>query len=190
MREERGKIVLRDMIRSDIEDEIRWCNSDNDWMMLDTPWLPLEKADEAKLRDDMGTFCLMARMMPDTIRPRTEIVHDGVHVGFISFYMLDKDWNEPDASPFKKVPGGHECIGIAICEKSARGKGIGTAALSIYLDYLRKHGVKSVGIETWPGNAAMLSVAGKLGFGEVRHDEACYERDGKHWDRLVLSCKL
>ena len=190
MREERGKIVLRDMAQSDIDDEVRWTNTDNDWMLLDTPWLPIEKSDEARLRDDMKTFCLMARMMPDTMRPRTEIVYDGKHVGFISSYMLDKDWNEPDSSPFKKVPGGHDCIGISICEKSARGKGIGTEALSMYMEYLGKHGIKSVGIETSPENKAMLRVAGKLGFREVRHDKNCYERDGQHWDRLVLSCDI
>jgi len=31
-------IVLRDMIRSDIDDYVRWFTTDTEWMKMDAPW--------------------------------------------------------------------------------------------------------------------------------------------------------
>ena len=38
-------IVLRDYQISDIEDEIRWTNTDTAWFYADTPWMTLDPVD-------------------------------------------------------------------------------------------------------------------------------------------------
>ena len=39
------EVILRDYQLSDVEDEVRWTNTDTAWFYSDTPWMTLEPAD-------------------------------------------------------------------------------------------------------------------------------------------------
>ena len=53
-------IVLRDYRLSDIEDEIRWTNTDTAWFYADTPWMEMEPVDPDALRRDMTVLAVVA----------------------------------------------------------------------------------------------------------------------------------
>ena len=46
-------IILRDYQLSDVEDEVRWTNTDTAWFYADTPWMTMEPVDPGELRSDM-----------------------------------------------------------------------------------------------------------------------------------------
>lgn len=92
-------IILRDYQLSDVEDEVRWTNSDTAWFYANTPWMTIEPVDPEELRADM--IQIMAKHSEDAIRWRFEIEVAGQHIGMVSSYYLDKDfeptpWNSID----------------------------------------------------------------------------------------------
>ena len=101
-------ITLRDYALSDVKDEVRWTNVETEWFRADTPWMTMEPVDEDELRADMTEII---RSMPENaIRWRFEIDVDGRHVGLVSSYYLDENyeytpWDSIDQS--KNAPGNH-----------------------------------------------------------------------------------
>jgi RimJ/RimL family protein N-acetyltransferase len=93
----------------------------------------------------------------DSVRQKYEIEVEGRHIGWVCSYIDLEYVNNVD---------GTLAIGIDIPEEGFHGRGYGTIALTLYMDYLRKKGHKSFFIQTWPGNTAMIRVIGKLGFRE------------------------
>ena len=45
-----NKIVLRDQIKSDIDDEIRWMTEETGWIKADTPWESVIQIDPEQLK--------------------------------------------------------------------------------------------------------------------------------------------
>lgn len=82
MRIERDGIVLRDYQLSDIDDEIRWTNTETDWFYEDTPWMTITQVDSDELRADMME--IMEEMTEGVIRLRFEIEVEGRHIGLLS----------------------------------------------------------------------------------------------------------
>lgn len=181
-------ITLRDYLPSDVEDEIRWTNTDTAWFYADTPWMTMEPADPDELRTDMME--IMSHMPEDAIRWRFEIEVDGRHIGLVSSYYLDENyeptpWESIDQRKNAEENRSIRALGIEICEMDCWGKGIGRKALTAMMNYYRSLGEHRFLLETWSGNARMLGCAKKLGFTEVRRTKAAYVVNGNEYDALV-----
>ena len=182
-------ITLRDYQLSDVEDEVRWTNIETAWFYADTPWMTMEEVDPEELRADM--IEIMESMPEDAIRWRFEIEVDGRHIGMVSSYYRDENfeytpWESIDQS--KNAEGNNSIreLGIEICEMAYWGKGIGTKALTALMDYYRSLGEYRFLLETWSGNKRMLGCARKLGFSEVKRRKDAYVVDGVEYDELLL----
>ena len=168
-------VVLRDYLPSDVEDEVRWTNIDTACFYADTPWMTMEPVDPDELRADMME--IMSNMLEDAIRWRYEIEVDGRHIGMVSSYYLDENyeptpWESIDQRRNAEENHSIRALGIEICEMDCWGKGIGTKALSVFMDYYRSHGEHRFLLETWSGNDRMQGCARKLGFTEVKRTKA------------------
>ena len=93
MRISRDDLILRDYQESYIEDEIRWTNTDTAWFYADTPWMELEREDPEELRREMAE--ILAGMKEDDIRWRLEIEVGGRHLGLVSSYFLNEQFQQP-----------------------------------------------------------------------------------------------
>ena len=183
-------ITLRDYLLSDVEDEVRWTNVETAWFYADTPWMTMEEVDPEELRADM--IEIMESMPEDAIRWRFEIEVDGRHIGMVSSYYRDENfeytpWDSIDQS--KNAEGNNSIreLGIEICEMAYWGKGIGTKALTALMNYYRSLGENRFLLETWNGNKRMLGCARKLGFSEVKRRKDAYVVDGVEYDELLLA---
>ena len=186
-------ITLRDYVLSDVEDEVRWTTTETEWFRSDTPWMDLEPANADELRADMAE--IINSMPENAIRWRFEIEVEGRHVGLVSSYYLDNNfeytpWDSIDQS--KNAPGNNSirALGIEICEMSYWGKGIGTKVLTALMEYYRSFGENHFLIETWSGNLRMLGCAKKLGFHEVKRVRGAHTVDGKEYDDVILEKKF
>ncbi len=182
-------VVLRDYLPSDVEDEVRWTNIDTAWFYADTPWMTMEPVDPDELRADMME--IMSNMLEDAIRWRFEIEVDGRHIGMVSSYYLDENyeptpWESIDQRRNAEENHSIRALGIEICEMDCWGKGIGTKTLTALMDYYRSLGEHRFLLETWSGNDRMLGCAKKLGFTEAKRTKAAYVVNGKEYDALVL----
>ena len=182
-------VVLRDYLPSDVEDEVRWTNIDTAWFYADTPWMTMEPVDPDELRADMME--IMSNMPEDAIRWRFEIEVDGRHIGMVSSYYLDENyeptpWESIDQRRNAEENHSIRALGIEICEMDCWGKGIGTKTLTALMDYYRSLGEHRFLLETWSGNDRMLGCAKKLGFTEAKRTKAAYVVNGKEYDALVL----
>lgn len=182
-------IVLRDYQASDIDDEIRWTSTDTAWFYADTPWMTPEPVDPDELRRDMTE--IMAGMTDDAIRWRFEIEADSRHIGFVSSYLLDDNyqpavWKSIDPDQNAEANHSTRALGIEICETDSWGKGIGAKALTAFMDYYRRLGERRFLLETWSGNTRMLGCAEKLGFAEIKREKAAYTVHGESYDAILL----
>ena len=183
------EVILRDYQLSDVEDEVRWTNTDTTWFYSDTPWMTLEPADPDELRADM--LDVMSGLSENAIRWRFEIEVAGQHIGTVSSYYLDEHYESTPWESIDQCKNAEENrsirgLGIEICEMSFWGRGIGGKALTAFMEYYRSLGEHRFFLETWSGNARMLGCAGKLGFSEVKRQKGTYVVDGKAYDGLVL----
>lgn len=118
------------------------------------------------------------RRKPSTTSHRWEInTTEGRHIGWVDYYRLD-------------VQAGHAYIGICLPEKDTWGKGYGTEALSLLINYLlREMGLKEVKTATWTGNKRMVRCARKCGFKEItrRPHRAKFSIRGEPLERIEFS---
>lgn len=182
-------ITLRDYVLSDVEDEVRWTNHETEWFRSDTPWMELEPVDADELRADMSA--IIYSMPENAIRWRFEIDVDGRHIGLVSSYYLNSDfeytpWESIDQNKNAIQNHSVRALGIEICEMAYWGKGIGTKTLTLLMDYYRSFGENRFWIETWCGNHKMLGCARKLGFTEIRRINAAHIVDGAAVDDIIL----
>lgn len=189
MRIDYEDVTLRDYILSDVDDEVRWTNEETEWFCSETPWMTLEPVDTDDLRAEMAM--VINDMAEDAIRWRFEIEVDGRHIGLVSSYYLNNEYeNTPwvDIDQRKNAMENHSirALGIEICDMAYWGKGIGTKALTALMEYYRGFGENHFLIETWSGNARMLRCAEKLGFREVRRTKSAHLVEETAVDDLVL----
>ena len=128
-------ITLRDYVLSDVEDEVRWSNVETEWFRSDTPWMEIEPVDADELRADMAE--IINNMPENAIRWRFEIEVDGRHIGLVSSYYLDSNfeytpWESIDQSKNAFQNNSIRALGIEICEMDYWGKGIGTKVLTMH----------------------------------------------------------
>ena len=85
-------IVLRDMIESDIEDYVRWWTTEIKWMNYDAPW-ETEASDEETERTSWREYYESVKDIPDDVRRwKFEIEWNGRHIGWVSSYMMDENY--------------------------------------------------------------------------------------------------
>lgn len=185
-------ITLRDYELSDVEDEVRWTTTETEWFLSDTPWMEIEPADAEELRADMTE--IIDNMPDNIIRWRFEIDVDGKHVGLVSSYYLDSNfeytpWDSIDQTKNAIDNNSIRGLGIEICDMRYWGKGIGTKALTALIEYYRSFGENHFLIETWSGNHKMLGCAKKLGFYEIKRTKGAHIVDGQEVDDLILEKK-
>lgn len=182
-------VTLRDYRLTDVEDEVRWTNTDTAWFYADTPWMTLEPVDPDELREDMSQ--IIAGLSEDAIRWRFEIETAGRYIGMVSSYYLDENfeptpWESIDQHKNAEENRSVRALGIEICEMDFWGKGIGGKALTALTEYYRGLGERRFLLETWSGNLRMLGCARKLGFTEVRRQKGAHAVDGKEYDEILL----
>ena len=180
MRIEAENIALRDMIERDIEDYVRWFTVETSWSDFDAPWEPIE-TDEETERKAWRKYYASVKDLPDGARRRKfEIEWNGRHVGWVSSYAIDEHFE------WTHEPSDRIAIGIDLCEPDARGKGVGTAALRLFMDYLFAAGAEKLYTQTWSGNVRMCHCAEKLGFAECSRLIGLREVNGERYDALTF----
>ncbi len=181
-------IVLRDMKKSDIEDYVRWFTTETEWMNWDAPW-EKETLDADAERERWTKYYESVREMPDDVtRWKFEIEAEGRHIGWVSSYLTDENYEW--VGEVKDGQTVHRTVGIGICESNLWGRHLGTNALGAFIRYYADHGCKEIYTQTWSGNVRMIRVAEKLGFQECsRVKEEC-EVDGQKYDGLTFILKI
>lgn len=177
-------IILRDMVESDIDDEIRWWTVDTDWGDWDAPWEPLTPIDPVQHRQ---------KLLDKITQPKhghrwsMEIATaDGVHIGKTNSYLIDEryDWiSLLDVAPGQQV---FHTLGIDLMEKAFWGSGLGTQALAAFILHHLDHGLRDLCLQTWSGNVRMVRCAEKLGFVECHREVGNREVRGKTYDGLTF----
>ena len=98
---------------------------------------------------------------------------DGRLIGSVQTYL-------PEA---RILPANTYEIGIGLNDPDDRGRGLGTEALALFIEWLRGIGAVRVQAGTAPGNVGMRRSLAKLGF---RPEVDVVEDGGFHWTIFVL----
>ncbi len=176
-------IILRDMIKSDIEDYVRWFTTETEWSKTDAPWEPIQ-SDEETERASWQEYYESVKDLPDNVRRwKFEIEWNGRHIGWVSSYPMDAHYEWIGESREGQIV--HRALGIDICEPDVWGHGIGTNALRAFINYHFENGVSELYTQTWSGNIPMLRCAEKLGFEECNRHVGIRLVDGKPYDGLT-----
>jgi RimJ/RimL family protein N-acetyltransferase len=137
-------VLLRD------EKLFRWLNME-EWQYYDEPDEPYNpitrEAFDTKMKQPRKKVPGAYTWQVDTI--------EGLHLGWVQYYEL----NENSQSTY---------IGICLPESEKWGKGYGTEAIGLLINYLLKEmSLKEVYATTWTGNNRMRRLAEKCGFKEI-----------------------
>lgn len=183
-------IILRDMVESDIEDEVRWNTVETQWALWDAPW-EMEDAvrnfNEVEERKRLVAFIRSKKPpIPYSLEIATE---EGVHIGTVSQYLIDAnyDWIQRKDAEGKQVS---YTLGIDIAESSYWGKGYGTRALVAWIQYFLNIGITALCLQTWSGNVRMIRCAQKLGFVECNREAGIRFVRGEKYDGLTFQLDL
>jgi len=178
------KIILRNIKEQDIEDYVKWLTDKkySEWLNWDAPWEHEDSFDADEERRRWTKFFEASEALdPSKLRHRFEIEVNDKHVGWVSAY---------DDLGYMENPDKHLAIGIDIPEMDVWGKGIGTKALQLFIDYYREQGEKVLYIQTWSGNERMLKVMNKLGFHEFYRAKGIREVNGQKFDAVTYVLDL
>lgn len=167
------KVVLRDMEESDIDDHILWRTEKTEWMNWDAPWRNRASVDNQFRRRLEDKLLILSS---DEVRLTFEIcINDEscTHIGWLNTYAIDNGL----------------AIGIDLPDTNIRGKGYGTAALRLYIDYLFGNGYDELYLQTWSGNERMIHITKKLGFTECDRQINVGTVNGSYYDALTFHLK-
>lgn len=180
-------IILRDMVESDIEDYVRWFTVEREWENWDAPWEQEDKSEEDERKKWTEYYESVKDLPDDTQRWKFEIEWNGRHIGWVSSYFIDENYEW--VGEIKEGQTVYRTIGIDICEPDLYGKGIGTNTLRTFIDYYFKNGADELYTQTWSGNIRMIRCAEKLGFAECGRDVGEREVNGHVFDGLTFKLK-
>lgn len=164
-----NRIKLRTTEEKDIADYERWNNSALPAWRTDGPWF----------NDDLtalinGRKKWLAGEQKPPYRFLEIDAADGVHIGWVVVYHDESDPHMTE-------------IGIDIVEDAYWNKGLGYAALTLWIEYLfRERAFTRLGFSTWSGNHGMIRVGEKLGFMEEARIRNGCEVDGMFYDRIKM----
>jgi len=166
-------VLLRDRLASDAEDYIRW-QSAGEWREFDAPWEqgPPVPADDQREALRRRFLHLSTEPLPE-LRTMAIIARpDGRPLGWVNRY---------DSQRFADT-----CkLGIDICDDECLNRGLGTEALTLWIDYIfAAPSIRRVGLDTWSFNQRMIRVAHKLGFTQEGADREMIQWRGAWLDRL------
>jgi RimJ/RimL family protein N-acetyltransferase len=148
-----NSILLRDYLPSDADAYIRWLTN-GEWRFFDAPWedegIVYTPETLERRRQEFLEECAQALPTP---RPRAIIAtQDNTPIGRVTRYAqarFPQTW----------------FVGIDICEDAYLNRGIGTAALKLWVDYLFANStIHRLALDTWSLNPRMTRVAEKVGF--------------------------
>ncbi len=184
MKIEFESIVLRDMIASDIENYVRWFTTETKWSDTDAPWEPV-KSDTETERNSWREYYEAVKNIPDDARRwKFEIEWNGRHIGWVSSYLIDENYEWIETPEEGQIF--YRAVGIDICESDVWGNGVGTNALRAFMNYYFENGVDALYTQTWSGNGPMIRCAEKLGFVECRRNVGIREVGAEKYDGLTF----
>jgi RimJ/RimL family protein N-acetyltransferase len=145
------RVVLRDEKGpSDEVDLFRWLNLE-EWNYYDEPDAPFQPVSQESYQVSLQQ---QRKQNPGCHSWQVDTA-EGRHIGWVNYYDLDEQ-------------AGTAYIGICLPEPETWGKGFGTAALSLLIDYLfNTLGLKEIRADSWTGNLRMRTLAEKCGFKEI-----------------------
>ena len=133
----------------------------------------------------IGAGSVVCKDIPDDVqRWKFEIDWNGRHIGWVSSYPIDENYEWIDE--IKAGQTVYRAIGIDICEPDVWGNGVGTNALRSFMNYYFENGSSELFTQTWSGNDRMLRCADKLGFVECNRNVGTREVNGKKYDGLTF----
>ena len=168
------EIKIRDLKLTDLDDLYYWYSSDKEFQKFDGPYFAKETKEELReyiesikqklakgSKNPYGSKKIIANQDTDEV------------IGSVTCYWKSKEtlWLE---------------VGIVIFDENYWGRGIGMAALKIWInEVFNSHPeIVRVGLTTWSGNKRMMALAEKLGL----QKEAVYRKarivDGKYYDSV------
>ncbi len=136
----------------------------------------LQQCTELKVANDQAQYIasnfdswIAAKENENVARPFA-IYCDGEMVGFTMF-AFDEDYEEPDDRYW---------LWRFMIDEKLQGKGYGTAALEVIIQYFKDHGANNIRLSTKETNTKALSLYHKAGFhetGEMNGEEIVLQLD-------------
>ena len=184
-------VLLRDFKREDIAKRIEWETEKTEWQLWDAPW-EYEGLTEEQKKEDLQKYikaleewAVINEALSDEM-PRKSFqicTPEGEYVGWCGSYFIDEDYNIVD-------DGDRLAIGIDLPEEIARGRGLATHALQLFMAYLHSLGFTELYTQTWSGNERMIKLAEKLGFTECCRKPKLRTVRGQQYDGLTFRKEL
>lgn len=167
------KIRLRDWTLADLESYRHWQKPGHQWQTLDGPYYQSKSDESEKKTENLRKYIESTPFPTPRMHMAIADINTNKLLGSVTSYWesIETNWL---------------CIGITIYDPHYWGKGIGTDAMKLWVDYLFKHRPEIVRLDmrTWSGNQGLMNLARKLGFTQ----EACFRNarivDGKYYDGL------
>ncbi len=142
------------------------------WWRWEAPWEGRPTADELRrLPREVGALARERGAPPTRMVIETR---SGTPIGTVARYWADArtDWLE---------------VGVGIYGARYWGKGYGTEALAMWVDYLfETMELRRIGLRTWSGNRRMIRLARRLGFRQEARFREAYVAGGRAYDRLAF----
>ena len=181
------RVLLRDFMRQDIEKRLYWETVETEWQLWDGPW-EYEGQTEEQRREAMARYIKKMEGWADRYGQIPEIERrwsfqictaEGEYIGWCGAYRIGEDCEcDPE--------GRRVAIGIDLPERQARGKGLATRALRLFMAYQYEQGERELYTQTWSGNERMIGLARKLGFEEYCRKAGVRTVRGKQYDGLTF----
>lgn len=184
-------VLLRDFKREDIAKRIEWETEKTEWQLWDGPW-EYEGLTEEQKKENLQKYikaleewaAICESLSDEMPRKSFQIcTPEGEYVGWCGSYFINEDCCTDEN-------GDRLAIGIDLPEESARGKGLATHALRLFMAYLRTLGFTELYTQTWSGNERMIGLAEKLGFTECCRKPGLRLVRGQQYDGLTFRKEL
>lgn len=175
------RVMLRDFKRSDLDDHLRWRESETEWMNWDSPWRENNRVDAYEYAE--RRIASLKTKTDSDIRWTFEICTypERVHIGWSNCYCLDLFYN------YSKKQTRRYALGIDIVPMEYRGQGLGGEVFELFQNYLLEFGIFRYYTQTWIGNTRMENMAKRLGYKAVNVKKNKFSHNGKRYD-IVTFC--
>lgn len=181
-------IVLRDLIRSDIEDWIRWETMDTEWMDWDGPDLEAPPFVEEEFRAECEALLTEP---PRGFKNFFELcTSEGKHIGMVTAGLTGDNFQYLTREELDAGKKYYHTIGIVICESGDWSRGLGTQAVAAFCAHFLNHGRTQIRLQTWSGNLRMVRCAEKVGFVECNRFLGNRHIRGGVYDGLTFQLDL
>ena len=177
------------MVESDIEDDMRWHTLETKWKLWDEPW----EQDEAFNREQFFESALQDLAKLEDLKNESPFrwsleidFEDGTHIGTVDTYMMDSDYRRVARQEISENQVYYYELGIAIFEPAYWNRGLGTQALTAYIQHHFENKHDEIYLETWSGNDRMVKSASRLGFFICEVQEHLRIVNGRTYDGLIF----